>query len=342
MTRTMLAAAVPVLLLAALGIAVSLLIGSTLYSREFTLEGLSSVSTGSRIYMTDLDRHITVRLPFHTTAADPHWSPDGDRLILTIYEGGPWRPYLLAAGQMRQLADLPDNVFHMRWSPDGEQIVFNWLRFDGSRLYISGPDGSDRRQLNADTVPEVYPQWSPDGQWIAYQRAAESGTVIVIVIVDAATGQQQITLQSGFFSFVSGTEAWSPQEPLLAFLALHPQAERYQLRIYDVRTNRIRTLADDAVTSNSLAWSPDGRRIAFPTTGNRIQIIDLEGREAPQFINLNLRPERVSWSPDGGTLLFMARDGTAYGFYTLDLNTSDPPVRVGPTLIDFDIPVWRP
>jgi Tol biopolymer transport system component len=55
-------------------------------------------------------------------------------------------------------------------SPDGRRMVFT--AFD--RLWVAGDGGEDPRRLTGAETGEFHPQWSPDGQWIAYATWSDS------------------------------------------------------------------------------------------------------------------------------------------------------------------------
>jgi len=62
------------------------------------------------------------------------------------------------------------------WSPNGLQIVFQYVENDASGLAIINADGTNLVRLTDAAENQGYysaPSWSPDGQWIAYTLGRE-------------------------------------------------------------------------------------------------------------------------------------------------------------------------
>ena len=118
-----------------------------------------------------------------------------------------------------------------RWSPDGKRIAY----VNGGRLWVMRGDGTLKKRLT--TRAAAGPSWSPDGKWIAFGSLSCSGGPGVYRVA-AGGGQPEVL----FPRECQGEDLPAEIAP--------PGARTGSL------TERLRT--DDAV-----AWSPDGRRIAF-------------------------------------------------------------------------------
>jgi TolB protein len=98
----------------------------------------------------------------------PNWTPDG-KFLLTNSGGKLYR--LPASGGQPEVIDLGevDNINNDHGvSPDGKHLVVS-ARLNGMppKLYISGSDGRNRRQLTAEG-PSYFHGWSPDGKWMVF------------------------------------------------------------------------------------------------------------------------------------------------------------------------------
>ena len=56
------------------------------------------------------------------------------------------------------------------FSPDGSKIVFESDRSGSQQLYIMNADGSNQRRISFGGGWYASPEWSPDGEWIAFTR----------------------------------------------------------------------------------------------------------------------------------------------------------------------------
>ncbi|MEV6301558.1 hypothetical protein AB0M02_19260 [Actinoplanes sp. NPDC051861] len=121
-----------------------------------------------------------------------------------------------------------------RWSPDGKLIAV----LKGGQLWTIEADGTGGRRLT--TRPAAGPSWSPDGKWIAFASLSCSGGAGVYRISATAKAAKP--------------EVLFPRDCRgVALPAETPVTSRKEAAAL---VERLRT--DDAV-----AWSPDGKRVAF-------------------------------------------------------------------------------
>jgi dipeptidyl aminopeptidase/acylaminoacyl peptidase len=194
------------------------------------------------------------------------------------------------------------------WSPNGRSLAYldgvdpfgvarsvAIRRLDGSRVRFV-----DARNPVADLG--LGPTWSPRGNEIAFHAAvSHSGMWIHVVRGDGARRRR---LARG------NRPAWAPNGGRLAFLGRANGLE-YALLTMSRTGGRKRVHTPPAVSVEGVAWSPDGRTLAFVSRHRRGGPLDLrtmtpDGRRTR--VVAQLRTDRrlwagPLWSPDGKRLV---------------------------------------
>src|SRR5919106_1338411 len=187
------------------------------------------------IVIVDVERNkevkrIEVKLNGVTT---PAWSPDGQHLVFTGYDGGLSDLFVVRrdGSGLRRLTEDKYADLHPVWSPDGKTIAFATDRGEGTnfktlaignmRIALYDLDtGSIELLDQMEQGKNVSPQWSPDGQSIAFVSDRNGVSNIFLYelrekslyqLTDFYTGAQGITPLSPVLS-------WASQADRLAFV----------------------------------------------------------------------------------------------------------------------------
>jgi WD40 repeat protein len=160
------------------------------------------------------------------------------------------------------------------------------------------------------------------------------------MVWDAAKGKQAVVLELGFFKNGSyegahgGGIAWSPDGSQLAALHRAPPNELgtlgydRNLTIWDARTGKRRftvTLGATASFNYSIAWAPDGTRLAA-VSDQEVQLLDARTGKLDRVLKGHVGP--MAWSHDGTRLASRDMQGSlkiwdvAAGKATLDIKTN--------------------
>jgi Tol biopolymer transport system component len=169
---------------------------------------------GQDIYIYDVDRDTVSRITFGGHAHGAVWAPDGKHIV---FESIGTRFSLCwarsdGAGEPQKLRESPNNMAPWSFSPDGRRLAyFERIPRSGDLLTLpldltdpEHPKAGEPEQFLHTPADELFPTFSPDGHWIAYQ-SNESGTneVYVRPFPPRSGGKWQLSSGGGSFAFWS-------------------------------------------------------------------------------------------------------------------------------------------
>jgi dipeptidyl aminopeptidase/acylaminoacyl peptidase len=229
-------------------------------------------------------------------------------------------------------------------APDGQRVAFTVREalMEGEKseylthVYLASTDGTGQIQLtygapcrNGASSSED-PQWSPDGEWIAFTSARSGKRNVWLIRVCGGEARQLTDVQTSVSSF-----KWSPDGKQIAFTAIEPpspQEERAAREKNDVRVvgqgvkmRRLYTIPVEtgrpvcALTAGNYTvgvgdlpalydWSPDGKAIAFthactPSWDDwmsaGISLVDVESKAVRPLLCQDAAAIDPHFSPDG-------------------------------------------
>ena len=233
--------------------------------------GKISVGWGDGIRMVNPDGSgEAVLAPASAPRGAAKWSPDGQRFASSLECTDGTCPSRLATwaadGTDEQVVPNTEGLMPA-WSNDAREFVYTDVQ--QNQLRAVGTDGTNDRVLETPPCGGVTaPDWSPDGEKVAYERpSCDSHKPEAYIDYFCFRFVERCGSVSDyrFSSRPDDQPSWSPDGSRVAFTlnTLDGGADVY-IRTFDGG-------ADQRLTTNpamdaSPAWSPDGTKIAFVST----------------------------------------------------------------------------
>lgn len=131
------------------------------------------------IWIYEIPRGTLTRFTFENDNRDPFWTPDGKRVVYTSFRNGKYGLYWKAAdgsGGEEQLISDTNWLCASSFSSDGKELAYiEQSPETGIDIWILPLDGERKpRSFLRTRFKEWFPEFSPDGHWLAYE-SDESG-----------------------------------------------------------------------------------------------------------------------------------------------------------------------
>lgn len=254
--------------------------------------------------------------------SSPRWSPDNKYLSFISSRQGAkaGQVWLLdrAGGEAVRVTDIKGGVSEHAWSPDGTRLALVVKDPDPGADDVDDTAAEKEKKTPRPLVIDRY-RFKADGD--GFLRGERSH----IYLFDVATRKAEI-LTPGVFEETS--PAWSPDGQRIAFVRVHGEGDvdrmpNSDLFVADARPGGPlrRLTSSTAGESGPLAWSPDGRQIAY-LLGDEVRysayrqaqlaVLPAAGGAGRVLTAALDRPVGGgTWSPDGAALLFTITDDRA-------------------------------
>jgi Tol biopolymer transport system component len=217
---------------------------------------------------------------------------------------------------------------NLLWSPDSQHFLGVPADASNRAMYMLNSFSGQREGFDRSSAYGNSPQWSPDGQQIAFILGEDQGQATVAVsrgentdifIADSAGEHIRSVSQPGRTELAP---AWSPDNRHLAFVSIAPNDT--QIYLTDLGESQPRPITFSPGEKWGLAWSPLGDSLAFiALRGQQAELyqLDLATGIERQITHNTVWEWRVTWSPDGHYLLYEANPRGYFSLYLVELAT---------------------
>ncbi len=210
--------------------------------------------------------------------------------------------------QWRWLAhEMADDVIKLLTGEDGvsqTRIGFSRALGKGHKeLSLVDYDGTGITQVTSTGGVNLFPDWSPDGNRLAYCSYGKRS--LNIYSLDISTRKRKtISERPG----LNTTPAYSPDGKTIATsLSFNSQSDLY---LMNPDGRNLRRLTTSSAIDISPSWSPSGRQLAFVSdrTGTpQVYIINADGTDLRRLTFEGSYNTSPAWSPQGDLVAFVQR-----------------------------------
>jgi len=290
------------------------------------------------------------------TLVDARISPDGERIAYVVSDPSLEKNehvavlYIVpsAGGEARRLTHTTP-IFNrplprpeLRWSPDGKRLSFLAFVSELPQAMAMEAAGGEPWPVTSSPTGVARYEWSKDSTRIAYLaaepepeeearqktektfvvRAGRPGRPTRLFVQDVERGAPRLLSPAGHY--VSSFD-WSPDGKLLVYSAsaAGEYLENWRSRLFTIPTEggEPAVLVGRDGMNSEPRFSPDGRFVAFTSTGGVARMISSPGLHLVSAAGGEPRPltgsdtwvREVLWEPDGRSLLFIPNEATGRG-----------------------------
>jgi Tol biopolymer transport system component len=266
--------------------------------------------------------------PFSKTVVSnvASWSPDSRELVWDTLDVNQSMNSLRAkaiGGAERDFIQIKRNVFEFTpaWSPNAKQreVAFFSSRKQPLGVWLTKSGGSPRliahfqNNLDSGAMPNP-PIWSPDGRWLAAERAQEKDDSVWTYAREGSRSYLH-----GRAGYVTRNPTWSFDSRRLSYIQHRPYDGAAAPTNFVIIADRDGTgrhelwKAPGGARIHSVSWSPRGEDllVLVVNESSRMEIrceiwrLDTRSHHAQQLLNVSTEWPNVSWMSNGKGFYFV-------------------------------------
>jgi dipeptidyl aminopeptidase/acylaminoacyl peptidase len=231
---------------------------------------------------------------------------------IALSSSGAFAQDRLSSGDLLRLR----SVAAVQLSPDATRVAYVVENNDGAgrpygQLWVMTLADGKTVRFGSEKEPSGNPEWSPDGQWIAYRGRVGDKSGLVVARADGS-GARFIAEMPGTNAPLPGTGktvTWSPDSKRIAFVSAVPGPETADA-------------TGDPIVITRYLYKPDAAEGLTRFNDNRrlhVFVADLASGRVDQITTGNHYEHSVDWSPKGELLFLSNHDADEDEFFNYDL-----------------------
>ncbi len=236
------------------------------------------------------------------------WTANGREVVYALSEEAGLNHHLMrmrarAGAQPQRLTFAGEHVMEPTIARSGNRLLYAQYLVDAS-IWQVHPGEPPRRFISiASTRWEAAPQFSPDGQRVAFQSNRTGSMHVWVCDADGGNPVQLTHFESGY----SGTPRWSPDGRWIAFD--HQDQEGWRVYVMAADGGQVRRLAEERGDADIPSWSSDGKWIYYASNGTgRYEVFRRPAQGGPA----------TQLTHNGGFVAFESRDGQSLYYSKMD------------------------
>jgi TolB protein len=264
----------------------------------------------------------------------PSISPTATRLVVSSDCEGMWGIYVMDQDgtHARRLSERTTSSRLPRWSPDGSRVIFQTERGGEWNLAIVGADGAGLTELTTDPASETSPAYSPDGRFILFNSDRSGANELYLMPAGGGEASQVTRGKAPGFRPI-----WSPDSEFIVYRGVRPPSDDSELpgELFRVRPDgtELGAIAGGPRRDYNHAYAPDGTRLAFDAHRDgkwdsedgfwEIWVMNADGSDRHSITKNEVNDWGPTWSPDGGTIVFLSGMNNVYDVYAMSPDGSN-------------------